>query len=289
MGGSGSTRWGWHSRKTQVEECHKLTIYFLKPYLYPLRNGGVTWRIGEREAGSISYRIRGNETPEVIWLAYTIGKNSGNPVDYDYPVRLTTSALPWGGVRYWFTCPAVGCGRRVGCLYLPSGGKYFACRHCYHLAYESSQESHTSFALYDFIAAEMQNNYPGITRKDAKALLDDKTTPHMRQLQMERYYRLWQEYQQYDPYSGYLSVNDFCEQSGLNSHDLSLLESARLLLPDTKDGRYRPKLAGWGRKLAYLINEGWTMDEIKAWAKGRWKSPNPRHWPPEKRLFLAEL
>jgi hypothetical protein len=56
-----------------------------------------------------------------------------------------------------------------------------------------------------------------------------------------------------------------------------------LLLPDTKESQYNPKLAVWGRKLAYLLREGWGIDEIKAWAKGRWKLENPRRWPPERK------
>jgi hypothetical protein len=279
MGGYGSSRWGWSSPKIQVEACYKLTIYSLKPYLRPRQYGNVKWSQGGRAIGNIDYRILGDDHPEQIRLIYTIGPKSPNPVDYDYPVRLVTSPLPWGGVRYWFVCPAVGCGRRVGCLYLPSGGKYFACRVCYRLTYASRQESRMPASFFAGLAQSMGDDYPGITWKDVQALMDDKTTPHLQQLEMERYLRLWQAY---DPYQGYLSIGQFCEQSGLNAGDLSQLEAARLLLPDTKDGRYRPKLAGWGRKLAYLINEGWTIEEIKAWAKGRWKSENPRQWPPER-------
>jgi hypothetical protein len=33
----------------------------------------------------------------------------------------------------------VGCGRRVAVLYM--GGEYFACRHCYNLAYKSQRET----------------------------------------------------------------------------------------------------------------------------------------------------
>ena len=72
------------------------------------------------------------------------------------------------------------------------------------------------------------------------------------------------------------------EQSGLSETDLDRLEDARLLVPDTKDGRHRPKLAGWGKKLAYLLDEGWEIDEIKRWSKERWKSKKPRVWPPNK-------
>ena len=94
---------------------------------------------------------------------------------------------------------------------------------------------------------------------------------------MERYLREWQGY---DPYEGDLTGDELCQQSGLETDDLARLEVARLLLPDTKDGRYRPKLAGWGKKLAYLLREVWGIEEIKTWANGRWKTENPRQWPP---------
>jgi hypothetical protein len=54
-------------------------------------------------------------------------------------------------------------------------------------------------------------------------------------------------------------------------------------VPDTKDGRCRPKLVGWGKKLAYLLGEGWSVEEIKKWSKDRWKSGNPREWPPSRK------
>jgi len=54
-----------------------------------------------------------------------------------------------------------------------------------------------------------------------------------------------------------MSADELCQQSGLDPDDLSKLGEARLLLPDTRDGRYRPKLASWGRKLAYLLREWW--------------------------------
>jgi hypothetical protein len=90
------------------------------------------------------------------------------------------------------------------------------------------------------------------------------------------------EWQDYDPYEGYLTADELCQQSGLDPGNLSKLREARLLLPDTKDGRYRPKLAGWGKKLAYLLREGWRVEEIKVWSKERWKAGNPRQWPPDK-------
>jgi len=70
----------------------------------------------------------------------------------------------------------------------------------------------------------------------------------------------------------------------LTVENLNKLEEVRLLVSDTQDGRFRPKLAGWGKKLAYLLDEGWTVAEIKRWSKARWKSENPRKWPPDRNL-----
>jgi hypothetical protein len=54
------------------------------------------------------------------------------------PVDLTWTACNFGGERPWFVCPGAGCGRRVVVLYGP--GKYFPCRHCYDLRYESQRK-----------------------------------------------------------------------------------------------------------------------------------------------------
>lgn len=73
-----------------------------------------------------------------VILSYTVGASSEKPLSYHYEVFLERSPCHYGGVRIWFRCPARGCGRRVAILY---GGKVFACRQCYGLAYESQRES----------------------------------------------------------------------------------------------------------------------------------------------------
>lgn len=64
-------------------------------------------------------------------------------------VPLTWTACNFGGMRPWFLCPGVvnnvACGRRVAVLY--GLGKYFLCRHCYDLTYESQRESEMYRAL----------------------------------------------------------------------------------------------------------------------------------------------
>jgi len=93
------------------------------------------WLRDEEKVASIGARV---ETDQ-IRLIYSYQRHGEEKENLDYPVRLQTTACHYGGLRYWFTCPAVGCGRRVAVLYL--GGKYFACRHCYRLAYRSQRET----------------------------------------------------------------------------------------------------------------------------------------------------
>ena len=74
-------------------------------------------------------------------------------------VWLTTTRPHFGGLRWWFCCPlrveGRPCGRRVGKLYLPPGGRYFGCRHCYDLTYTSCQESRKYDGLARFLAGDL--------------------------------------------------------------------------------------------------------------------------------------
>jgi len=69
----------------------------------------------------------------------------------------------------------------------------------------------------------------------------------------------------------YLTDDELCRQSGLSKEVLEKLVEFRLLVPDTKDGRYRPKLIGWGKKIKEKLSNGWAYEEIKTWTKERWK------------------
>lgn len=94
-----------------------------------------TWSRAGKEVGNIGVRAATGQ----VTLSYSWQKNGGESGNLDYPVELQTTSCHYGGVRYWFTCPAVGCGKRVAKLYL--GEKYFACRHCCQLAYHSQRET----------------------------------------------------------------------------------------------------------------------------------------------------
>jgi hypothetical protein len=69
----------------------------------------------------------------------------GDWKDVKETVPLEWTACNFGGERPWFICPGAGCGRRVAVLYGP--GRYFLCRHCYDLCYESQREDKTHRAL----------------------------------------------------------------------------------------------------------------------------------------------
>jgi hypothetical protein len=75
----------------------------------------------------------------LVRLSYSCRKIGDEWESQAYPVMLQTTPCHYGGMRYWFICPAVGCSRRVALLYL--GDKIFACRHCYQLAYQSQRET----------------------------------------------------------------------------------------------------------------------------------------------------
>lgn len=135
------------SKKNTVEDSTKLSIAKLKEFGllggYHSTTLTWTWSLSGRKN---SVGIVGDVMNEpYVKLNYTItDRNAGEKTDYDYKVGLTTTPCHYGGVRYWFICPlvrnGVPCGRRVGTLFLSSGGKYFGCRHCYDLSYESRNE-----------------------------------------------------------------------------------------------------------------------------------------------------
>ncbi len=139
MGGCGSGQYCRYSSKSTNENFHRFSISRLKEFGLigkPLiTSGSWQWTCNDRVISSISYDIRTlyDEVPHL--RVYYTNKNSGK--DYDYKIYLTTTTPPYGGVRWWFKCPAANCGRRVGVLYL---GSIFACRKCHNMAYASQRQ-----------------------------------------------------------------------------------------------------------------------------------------------------
>lgn len=135
-------RYYW-SKKTEADSLKQVSISFLKEHGYlnqGWRSGTINWSRNGENTGSISIQSSIDEHEQYIKFIYTqTDRDTGEKKDFDYKISLTTSPCYFGGKRYWFICPwyanGVYCGRRVDVLYL--GDKYFACRHCYNLTYNS--------------------------------------------------------------------------------------------------------------------------------------------------------
>jgi hypothetical protein len=149
VGGEGSGNWYRFDKKTTTGECHSVDVRYLhREGLLKLgRWFSLRWSRAGRETGSIRGAVIGSEKPERVILSYRHRSGLGGEwVDIQEPVRLTWTACNFGGERPWFICPGAGCGRRVAVLYGP--GRYFLCRHCYDLVYDSQLENAMYRALH---------------------------------------------------------------------------------------------------------------------------------------------
>jgi hypothetical protein len=114
MGGPGSGGWVRWDKKGTVEDYQCLDV-----------------RVLHREHGikpdseiTLKYKLQDEQVVQEVFTDWT-------PCNY-------------GGHRPWLIC--MTCGRRVAILYLR--GKYFACRHCLDLTYQSCQESDKRFSRF---------------------------------------------------------------------------------------------------------------------------------------------
>ena len=148
MGGIGSGNRHRFDRKTTTEETQSLDVRRLhrEGLLGEGRVFSWRWSRAGRETGSIRGAVTGRGRPERLTLTYCSRSGPhGKWEDVTEPVPLEWTPCNFGGERSWFLCPGAGCGRRVAVLYGP--GRYFLCRHCYDLRYESQREDKTHRAL----------------------------------------------------------------------------------------------------------------------------------------------
>ena len=153
MGGTGSGRWTFHDKKQTVEECWAMSISEVAR-LVDLRDPGPmskALRPIRPATGKGMSPVRctpkvGNDGKPLLGLSYTVKNRQSLEYWVEEVIRLQCTRPNFGGERWWFACPRMvdgeECGRRVGKLYRPPEGRYFACRHCLHLTYESCQKSH---------------------------------------------------------------------------------------------------------------------------------------------------
>ena len=148
MGGTGSGSWYRFGTKTTVDECCSLDVRVLnrKGLLKPGCSFTASWFGAGRQVASIAGIVLGGQHPKLVMLLYTHGRGANAEGKHvRQPVELGWTPCNFGGERPWFLCPGIGCGRRVAVLH--AAGKYFLCRHCYGLSYESQREDKAHRAL----------------------------------------------------------------------------------------------------------------------------------------------
>ncbi|CAA9292487.1 MAG: hypothetical protein AVDCRST_MAG93-4009 [uncultured Chloroflexia bacterium] len=165
MGGTGSGRWTYHDKKLTVEECWAINVSDVARVVDASKPGltSASLRPIKPATGRKMPLVRcaievGDDGTQLLRLSYEISVKGSFEHAVEQVLRLQTTRPNFGGVRWWFSCPRTvdgeECGRRVGKLYLPPGGRYFACRLCLGLSYESCQKSHHRDGLLALMAGE---------------------------------------------------------------------------------------------------------------------------------------
>jgi hypothetical protein len=287
MGGSGSTRWRSNKKRVVVEDCKVLTLSGL---LSGPSQGVITWRRFDQVTGRVNYRIERNQDYEPILLKLSYILTSTDE-EMHCGISLGQTRLAWGRYRYWLLCPIVNngmpCGKRVTKLYLPPRGKFFGCRDCHNLSYRSRQEYQSKQFWLSILPPSFVADCKDLSLSELIKMIQCNISGRMYppRLQKKISQSSHKKFEKIlaaipDPYASFLTVNDLQELSGLSSDQIELLIHARLLVSD-RQGKFRPKLVSWAKKLAYLLDEGWMIDEIKQWSKERWSLADPKQWPPD--------
>jgi hypothetical protein len=139
--------------KITVEECHSIDIL---PW-----SRGRQMRAGSCYSGSWEWlRSRTGDVVSSIHYSIELLRKPQVRIHYKEPrsgellacsVGLVSTVPTYGGLRWWFLCPAMvkgqACRPRVRKLYLAPGQHYFACRHCCELCYRSQSEDAWTRAL----------------------------------------------------------------------------------------------------------------------------------------------
>jgi hypothetical protein len=139
MGGFGSGRLSGTGRDT-VESCYSIDVN-------RLHNKG-SLRAGSESVGSwiqdgeIVASINLRAEADWLHLCYRALIGVAQWEEVAETVRIERVPCRFGGSRPYFICPGVvygaACGRRTAQLH--ASGRYFLCRYCYGLAYESQRE-----------------------------------------------------------------------------------------------------------------------------------------------------
>lgn len=147
MGGLGSGNWNRYDTKGIVENSMVLEVGNFYRRRTSKASGSFVWSWADGHQFSVGYSTSWGAAT-IITLNYRWRECE----DIRLPIRTQYTPTQFNGERLWFTCPlalrGVPCNRRVGKLYLPRCEKYFGCRKCHGLTYQSCQEAHQEERLF---------------------------------------------------------------------------------------------------------------------------------------------
>jgi hypothetical protein len=151
MGGIGSGRRGG-LKKRRVEAHIALKVGELQHAggLAPGASGTLSWG-----AAAVTMAFRASAADLTLRYRVDDGANSQDILER---VPLVRVAAGFGGMRCYFRCPGLGCGRRALVLYLTRG--LFRCRRCHGLAYESQCEDAERLIVRHADKARARLGYP---------------------------------------------------------------------------------------------------------------------------------
>lgn len=141
MGGSGSSRWGSHTKAPTVEMSYVLEVGAFTGPGHDLVDSGVIDLRGKLFAHplSVSVFIDRVVVPGMLYLSTEFLGRSVTAA-----IELASEPRHFGGCQVYFRCPGQACGRRAVKLYLPLYRPLgFACRRCHGLTYQTAQQKGT--------------------------------------------------------------------------------------------------------------------------------------------------
>jgi len=142
MGGMGSGSWMRLGSKSTLDSQCAVDIRYLKKQkaLIDGNNGSLTWSSrGEKVAG-VDYQVKKNGI-KLIYNCRIAGSEKWEAIEQF--VRFDYTPCNYGGERTWLLC--TGCNKRVTSIYPVQ--KYFLCRHCCGLNYQSQHEDYNDRQL----------------------------------------------------------------------------------------------------------------------------------------------
>jgi hypothetical protein len=180
LGGPGSGRWyGWHTKDT-VERCRCLAVrdWQRRGLMCSGRRFSWRWWNGDgQQVASINVQVQRGR----VILSSRVRRGSEDGQDIEEPVPFLWTGCPYGGQPAWRQCPGWGCGRRVAKLYW--GSRYFLCRSCHDLVYESQREDEATRLVTK--AQKIRQRLGG------RANLMDPFPDKPKRMHWQTYERLW--------------------------------------------------------------------------------------------------